>query len=160
MRHETTLPPAGQSLWVFLRLLSFNCLHPGLLAFRGFGTSRRIVEVRIKLPFNRQARRRLLISVCTGNRMTRSSSASSTRTAPMRASGEAPKAAQPLSSGQRAYEERRAAKAGMSLDKWLTAKRAEAEAARQQAAQPAHAPTEPRKPGFLGRLLERARRPL
>ncbi|WP_025285920.1 hypothetical protein [Granulibacter bethesdensis] len=88
--------------------------------------------------------------------MTRSSSASSTRTAPKGS----PKAAQPLSAGQRAYEERRAAKAGMSLDKWLTAKRAEAEAARQQAAQPAHAPTEPRKPGFLGRLLERARRPL
>ncbi|APH53586.1 Hypothetical protein GbCGDNIH9_0357 [Granulibacter bethesdensis] len=88
--------------------------------------------------------------------MTRSSSASSTRTA---AKG-APKAAQSLSAGKRAYEERRAAKAGMSLDKWLTAKRAEAEAARQQTAQPAHAPTEPRKPGFLGRLLERARRPL
>ncbi|WP_232449901.1 hypothetical protein [Granulibacter bethesdensis] len=88
--------------------------------------------------------------------MTRSSSASSTRTT---ASG-SPQAAQSLSAGQRAYEERRAAKAGMSLDKWLTVKRAEAEAARQQAAQPAYAPTEPRKPGFLGRLLERARRPL
>lgn len=64
-----------------------------------------------------------------------------------------------MSEGQRAYEARRAAKAGVSLDKWLTEKekerRAEARAeARAAAAKPA------KKPGFFSRLLERAQRPL
>ena len=64
-----------------------------------------------------------------------------------------------LSDGQRAYEARRAAKAGMSLDKWLEAKtkdrQAEARArAKAEAAKPA------KKPGLISRLLERAQRPL
>jgi len=65
-----------------------------------------------------------------------------------------------MSEGQRAYEAKRAAKAGMSLEKWLTQKereRAEAERAREKAAQP---PPEEKKPGFFGRLIERAHKPL
>lgn len=64
-----------------------------------------------------------------------------------------------MSEGQRAYEARRAAKAGVTLDKWLGEKdkerRAEARAdARAAAAKPG------KKPGLFSRLLERAQRPL
>ncbi|WP_027283264.1 hypothetical protein [Rubritepida flocculans] len=66
-----------------------------------------------------------------------------------------------LTPGQRAYEEKRAAKAGMSLEAWLKDKerraRAEAEEARK-AEQAAAAPA--KKPGFFQRLLERAQKPL
>ncbi len=65
-----------------------------------------------------------------------------------------------MSEGQRAYEAKRAAKAGMSLEKWLASKereRAEAEKARELASKP---PPEPKKPGFFGRLMERATKPL
>ena len=65
-----------------------------------------------------------------------------------------------MSEGQRAYETKRAAKAGMSLDKWLASKereRQEAERAREKASKP---PPEPKKPGFFGRLIERASKPL
>jgi hypothetical protein len=68
-----------------------------------------------------------------------------------------------LTEGQRAYEERRAAKAGMSLDKWLASKQRqqEAEAKAKQKAAEAARPAKPAKPpGFWGRLLERAQRPL
>lgn len=65
-----------------------------------------------------------------------------------------------LSEGQRAYEAKRAAKAGMSLEKWLASKQRQQEIeakARQQAV----APSKPVKPpGFFSRLLERAHRPL
>jgi hypothetical protein len=67
-----------------------------------------------------------------------------------------------LTEGQRAYEAKRAAKAGMSLDKWLTQKEKRAReeaaaAAREAASEPqAHA----KKPGFFSRLLERAQKPL
>lgn len=67
-----------------------------------------------------------------------------------------------MSEGQRAYEAKRAAKAGMSLEKWLAQKEKEAEAERAAAAQAKKA--EPaaakKKPGFLARLLERAQKPL
>ena len=66
-----------------------------------------------------------------------------------------------LTEGQRAYEARRAAKAGMSLDKWLDDKaRAQQAAARaeRKAAEAAQRPA--RKPGFFARLIERARKPL
>ena len=69
----------------------------------------------------------------------------------------------PMSEGQRAYEAKRAAKAGMSLERWLAQKereqqaegreRAKAERAAQQAASP-------KKPGILSRLLDRAHKPL
>jgi hypothetical protein len=73
-----------------------------------------------------------------------------------------------MTEGQRAYEARRAAKAGLSLEKWLAlkekeaaAERAAAEKAAQAAAKQAGASAaEPKKPGFFARLLERAEKPL
>lgn len=65
-----------------------------------------------------------------------------------------------MSEGQRAYEQKRAAKAGMSLEKWLGMKereRLDAEREREKASKP---PPEPKKPGFFGRLLEKAQKPL
>ena len=65
-----------------------------------------------------------------------------------------------LTEGQRAYEAKRAAKAGMSLEKWLAAKerdRAAEEKAKAKAAEP---PKPAKPPGFFSRLLERAQRPL
>lgn len=70
------------------------------------------------------------------------------------------KTSKALTEGQRAYEARRAAKAGMSLDKWLDAKERDRKAearAREKAAEP---PKVLKKPGFFARLLERAQRPL
>ncbi len=64
-----------------------------------------------------------------------------------------------MSEGQRAYEEKRAAKAGMSLQKWLDAKdrdRREEERSRERAVKQA----EPKKRGLLSRLLDRAHKPL
>jgi hypothetical protein len=69
-----------------------------------------------------------------------------------------------MTEGQRAYEARRAAKAGMSLEKWLVEKekRAREEAAALARAAIATEPTQQpaRKPGFFARLLERAQKPL
>ena len=65
-----------------------------------------------------------------------------------------------LSEGKRAYEAKRAAKAGMSLDKWLASKQRQQEAearAREKAAEPVKTP---KKPGLFARLLERAHKPL
>jgi hypothetical protein len=65
-----------------------------------------------------------------------------------------------LSEGQRAYEAKRAAKAGMSLDKWLASKQRaaqEEEKARKKAAEP---PKPAKKPGLFSRLMERAQKPL
>jgi hypothetical protein len=65
-----------------------------------------------------------------------------------------------MTEGQRAYEAKRAAKAGMSLDKWLEQKEREREAelrAEQKAAKTAAAP---KKPGFFSRLIEKAHKPL
>ena len=70
----------------------------------------------------------------------------------------------PLTEGQRAYEAKRAAKAGMSLDKWLDLKEKEAAAeakAKSRAEEKAREAAKPRKPpGFFSRLLERAHKPL
>lgn len=67
-----------------------------------------------------------------------------------------------LTEGQRAYEAKRAAKAGMSLDKWLAQKekraREEAAAAAREAVSAPQTPA--KKPGFFSRLLERAQKPL
>jgi hypothetical protein len=68
--------------------------------------------------------------------------------------------ARTLTEGQHAYEAKRAAKAGMTLDKWLASKARQQEAeakARLKAAEPAKPP---KPPGFFSRLLERAQRPL
>ena len=65
-----------------------------------------------------------------------------------------------LTDGQRAYEARRAAKAGMSLEKWLAAKdREAADTARaQEKARLAEAkPAKP--PGLIKRFLDRAHKP-
>lgn len=65
-----------------------------------------------------------------------------------------------MTDGQRAYEEKRAAKAGVSLDKWLELKdreKREEARAREKAAKAAEPP---KKPGFLSRLIERAHKPL
>lgn len=68
-----------------------------------------------------------------------------------------------MTDAQRAYEAKRAAKAGMSLEKWLgeKEKRAAAEArAAEEAAKTAPPAAPARKPGFFGRLLEKAQKPL
>ena len=60
-----------------------------------------------------------------------------------------------LTPAQRAYETKRAAKAGKSLESWLDAKQKRAVAAEAKPPPPA-----PRKPGFISRLLDRAHQPL
>lgn len=75
--------------------------------------------------------------------------------------GDALKTQRTLSEGQRAYEAKRAAKAGMSLEKWLASKERQQQAeerAKQKAAAEAAKPV--KKPGLLSRLLERAHKPL
>jgi hypothetical protein len=68
-----------------------------------------------------------------------------------------------LTEGQRAYESKRAAKAGMSLDKWLAQKErertAEADALARAAAAAKEAVT-PKKQGFFSRMLAKAEKPL
>ena len=68
-----------------------------------------------------------------------------------------PTTAASLTEGQRAYETKRAAKASMSLDKWLTSKQKQADAAARQAAE-AKKPPAPK--GLISRLLDRAHKPL
>ena len=69
---------------------------------------------------------------------------------------------QELTEGQRAYEARRAAKAGVSLDKWLAEKdrRARAEEAAAAKLAVAEKPAEPERKGWFGRLMDRASRPI
>ncbi len=61
-----------------------------------------------------------------------------------------------MTEAQRAYEQKRAAKAGKSLDSWLDQKRKQQDAAAKQAAPSAP----PKKPGLIRRLLDRAHKPL
>jgi hypothetical protein len=70
------------------------------------------------------------------------------------------KSTRTLSEGQRAYEAKRAAKAGMSLEKWLDSKQRQQEAEARAKEKSAAAAKPPKRPGFFGRLLERAQRPL
>ncbi len=65
-----------------------------------------------------------------------------------------------MTQAQRAYETKRAAKAGMSLDKWLTEKEKRAAAEAREEAATTTAPAAPKKPGFFGRLLAKAQKPL
>jgi hypothetical protein len=70
---------------------------------------------------------------------------------------------QDLTEGQRAYEARRAAKAGMTLDKWLADKERRAKLEAAEAAKEAQATAkaaEPEKKGWFGRLLDKAQQPL
>jgi len=66
----------------------------------------------------------------------------------------------PMSEGQRAYEAKRAAKAGMSLEKWITLKDREREQEAREREKAAKAAEPPKKPGILSRLLDRAHKPL
>ena len=61
-----------------------------------------------------------------------------------------------MTAAQRAYEEKRAKKAGKSLDAWLTEKQKREAAAKQ----PAAAAVAPKKPGLISRLLDRAHKPI
>lgn len=65
--------------------------------------------------------------------------------------------AKQLTEGQRAYEAKRAAKAGMTLEKWLVEKERRAKAEAEAAVVKTEAP---KKPGFFARLLEKAQKPL
>jgi hypothetical protein len=64
-----------------------------------------------------------------------------------------------LSEGQRAYEAKRAAKAGMSLEMWLSSKQRQQEA-EARAKEKTTTPKPTKKPGLFARLLERAQKPL
>ncbi len=66
-----------------------------------------------------------------------------------------------LTEGQRAYEAKRAAKAGMSLDKWLAVKDRQAgEAAKVEARTRKAEAKSAKPPGFFTRLLDKAHKPL
>jgi len=60
-----------------------------------------------------------------------------------------------LTPAQRAYEQKRAAKAGKSLEGWLDAKQK-----RSAAEVKAAVPPPKKKPGLISRLLDRAHKPL
>jgi hypothetical protein len=65
-----------------------------------------------------------------------------------------------MTEGQRAYETKRAARAGLSLDKWLAQKdrdRQQEARAQERATKP---PERPKKRGLISRLLDRAHKPL
>jgi hypothetical protein len=63
---------------------------------------------------------------------------------------------QDISPARRAYEAKRAAKAGKSLEAWLSDKeKKQAEAVKATLPPPA-----PKKPGLIARLLDRAHKPL
>ena len=62
-----------------------------------------------------------------------------------------------MSAAQRAYEAKRAERAGKSLEVWLNEKRKREALAVKPAAAP---PAAPKKPGLLSRLLDRAHKPL
>ncbi|MBC9178064.1 hypothetical protein [Pseudoroseomonas ludipueritiae] len=64
-----------------------------------------------------------------------------------------------MSEGQRAYEAKRAAKAGKTLEQWLKLKAQEREALLAAAAKAAPS-AEPKKQGFFARLMEKATKPL
>ena len=70
-----------------------------------------------------------------------------------------------MTEAQRAYEAKRAAKAGLSLEQWLERKRKAAAAGEREAAAAGGKKREAataasKKPGLLARLLERAQKPL
>jgi hypothetical protein len=80
--------------------------------------------------------------------------------APAPARPAARKASKELTEGQRAYEAKRAAKAGLSLEKWLAAKERDRLAEEKAKLKAAEAAKPAKPPGFFKRLLERAHKPL
>lgn len=71
-----------------------------------------------------------------------------------------PAARKPLTDGQRAYEARRAAKAGKTLEKHLAVKEKQNEAALRDKEKAAAPPKPAKKPGLLRRLIDKAHQPL
>lgn len=65
-----------------------------------------------------------------------------------------------MTDGQKAYEAKRAAKAGVSLDKWLDTKQRDQERAEKEKVKAAKAAQPPKKPGLFARLIDRAHKPL
>jgi hypothetical protein len=66
-----------------------------------------------------------------------------------------------MTEAQRAYEAKRAAKAGLTLERWLAQKEKDAAAERLAAAKAKQAEAAPAKPpGFFSRLLQKAQKPL
>jgi hypothetical protein len=61
-----------------------------------------------------------------------------------------------MTEAQKAYEAKRAAKAGVTLEKWMAQKQKVATEAARAAAKAA-APPPPKKRGLIGRMLDRAR---
>ena len=70
------------------------------------------------------------------------------------------KTSKTLTEGQRAYEAKRAAKAGMSLEKWLNSKQRQIDAEAREKQKATEAAKAPKKPGLFTRLLDRAHKPL
>ena len=65
-----------------------------------------------------------------------------------------------MTEGQRAYEAKRAAKAGLSLDKWLAAKERDRLAEERAKSKAIEAAKPAKPPGFIRRLIDRAHKPL
>ena len=69
-----------------------------------------------------------------------------------------------MTEAQQAYEAKRAAKAGLTLERWLERKEKAAAAGEREsaaaAAKPQPAAGAKGKPGFFARLLEKAQKPL
>jgi hypothetical protein len=65
-----------------------------------------------------------------------------------------------MTEGQRAYEAKRAAKAGVSLDKWLDQKDREREAEAKAREKEVVKAAKTKRPGLISRLLDRAHKPL
>ena len=65
-----------------------------------------------------------------------------------------------MTDGQKAYEARRAAKAGVSLDKWLGQKDRERAAEERDRIKQSAPPPPVKPPGLLSRLLSRAQKPI
>ena len=65
-----------------------------------------------------------------------------------------------MSQGQRAYEAKRAAKAGMSLDKWLATKEREKQEEEKAKLKAIEATKPPKPPGFFKRMLDKLHQPL
>jgi len=65
-----------------------------------------------------------------------------------------------MSEGQRAYEAKRAARAGLSLEKWLAQKDRDRQQEARALEKSTKPPERPKKRGLISRLLDRAHRPL
>lgn len=65
-----------------------------------------------------------------------------------------------MSEGQRAYEAKRAAKAGMSLEKWLAAKERDRQEEIKAKEKAKEAAKPPKPPGFFRRMIDKLHQPL